>query len=421
MSDDIAVQAMPLDGALLSDAHLLSEVMPIVDQLADDAAAFLALRDLAERCERAGFVESSLVLYDRCLRFSLTDDEQQATYANLTAACHAAAAATTDPVKRDRHLHDGLYAATAALDPGGCQQERPMCIALAHRSVLLAEVGHHQAALADAHRAQALAVENGMPREQVIASIGEVIARWNGSLDTTVLTLISEIDAVANDLDLHDLLRSVTNVEVDVLWSLDRRDDARAALQRRNEQLHALLHRSSEDRWRHVRVGIDRLRDVAEAEADRLTGLPNRRHLDHWLPELMSDDVPVCIAALNVDGLGYVNQSFGRDAGDLVLQELGVLLERVCRRGDSVTSVGSGEFVMVLRDASPGDARIVLERVRQLIAARSWAGLPADVHVTTSVGATVGSGAENSDALQALAHDALRHAKSAGGDRITFR
>jgi hypothetical protein len=56
-----------------------------------------------------------------------------------------------------------------------------------------------------------------------------------------------------------------------------------------------------------------------------------------------------------------------------------------------------------------------------LISARSWSTLPPDVHINASIGATVGSGARNSGVLQAMARDALRHAKSAGGGRINFR
>jgi len=75
----------------------------------------------------------------------------------------------------------------------------------------------------------------------------------------------------------------------------------------------------------------------------------------------------------------------------------------------------------VLRDTSPGDARVVFERLRQLIAARSWSALPPSVHLTASVGVTVGSGAGNSAKLLATASDALQQAKLAGKDRISFR
>ena len=405
----------------MSDVHLLAEVMPAVEQLPLDSSTFPLIYDLAMTCERSGFVESSLVLYDRCLRLSRDDDDRQTIYANLTAAYHSAAAVELDPVKRDRHLHDGLYAATAALDPEGSQQVRPTCVALAHRSVLFAEIGHHTSALADARRARALAVEHGMRREELVAAIGEVVARWNSELDTTVLMLIKAIKLLAANLDVEDLLQPVTKVEVDVLWSMGRCDEAREVLQGEIQRLRARLRRRTTDRWEPVRASINRLRQGSDVEADPLTGLPNRRFLGRWLPEVLSEDVPVCIATLNVDDFELVNQGFGADAGDGVLRELAELLERVCRRGDSVTRVGGDEFVMVLRDASPGDARVVLERVRQLIAARSWSTLPSDMHLSASIGATVGSGATNSGVLQAMAREAMRHAKAAGGDQIAFR
>ena len=404
-----------------SDADLLAEVMPCVEQLPLDASAFPLINDLAMTCERSGFVESSLVLYDRCLRLSLSDDDLQSTYANLSAAYHAAAASETDPAQRNRHLHDGLYAATAALDPEGGRQVRATCMALAHRAVMFAEIGHHKSALIDARRGRALAIEHGMLRERAVAAIGEVIARWHADLDTTVLTLIDEINTLSEDLCLGRLLRPVTRIEVDVLWSLGRCDEARDLLRRENDQLYVALHHRAADPLEPVRAGVDRIRQAIDLEADPLTGLPNRRFLGRWLPEVLAEDVPVCIAAVNIDGFGFVNQGFGQDAGNGVLQELAGMLERVCRRGDSVMRTGGDEFVMVLRDASPGDARVVLERVRQLVSARSWSALPPDVHLQASIGATVGSGATNAGVLQAMARDALRQAKSAGGNQINFR
>ncbi len=407
--------------ASTAGANLLAEVMYAVEQLPQEPSAYSAIYDLALTCERSGFVESSLVLYDRCLRLPISDDDLQTTYANLTAAYHAAAATEPDPAKRNRHIHDGLYAATAALDPEGSQQARPTCMALAHRSVLFAEIGHHESALADARRARPMALDLGMRREQVVAAVGEVLARWHSSLDTTVLLLIEEIKALADDLDVDDLLRPVTNVEVDVLWSMGQYAKARAVMQSDADRLHGRLHRQTADRWENVRASVNRLRHSSVGESDALTGLPNRKFLGRWLPEALSDDAPVCIAALNLDGFGLVNEQHGYEAGDSVLQEVASVLERICRRNDSVMRVGDDEFIIVLRDVSAGDARIVFERVRQLIAARSWSALPADAHLTASVGITVGSGAINSNTLLASANEALRRAKAAGGDRIRFR
>ena len=269
----------------------------------------------------------------------------------------------------------------------------------------------------------ALALEHGFRRERVVAMLGEVIARWNSTLDTTVLTLIDAVKALAEDLDLDDGLHKLTEVEVEVLWSLGRYDDARSALQRDVERLRSRLHCQTADRWQNVRAGVDRLRQASVGEADALTGLPNRQFLGRWLPRILANDAPVCIGALNIDGFRNVNEQFGYEAGDRVLQEVAEVLERVCRRGDSVVRTNGDEFVMVLRDASPGDARIVFERVRQLIAARSWSSLPPDEHLSASVGATVGSGAMNSNKL---AGDSERRAASSevgrqGQDQFPLR
>ena len=92
----------------VTGAHLLAEVMYAVEQLPQEPSAYPAIYDLAVTCEESGFVESSLALYDRCLRLAATDDDRQNTYAHLTAAYHAAAVAEPDPAKRGRHVHDGL-------------------------------------------------------------------------------------------------------------------------------------------------------------------------------------------------------------------------------------------------------------------------------------------------------------------------
>jgi len=402
-------------------AVLLAEVIYAVEQLAQEPSSYPAIYDLAVTCDRSGFFESALVLYDRCLRIADTDDDRQIAYANLTASFRAAAVAESDPVRRTRHLRDGLYAATAALDPEGSHQRGPMCVALAHRSVLFAQLGHHESALIDSRRAQAMSIELGMRREQMVATVGEVIARWHSELDVTVLSLIASAKSMAEDFDAVDCLRPLLAIEVDVLWSLGRYDDARVALQQNVDRLHDLLQTQTAERWDNVRAGVDRLRHASAGEADALTGLPNRQFLGRWLPDALLDDAPVCIGALNLDRFGFINESFGYEAGDSVLQEVAAVLERVCRRGDSVARTVGDEFVMVLRDTSPGDARVVFERVRQLIAARSWSALPHSVHVTASVGVTVGSGAANSARLLATASDALRQAKLAGGDRISFR
>ena len=92
---------------------------------------------------------------------------------------------------------------------------------------------------------------------------------------------------MAEDLDVGDCLRPLPAIEVDVLWSLGRYDEARAVLQRNIDRLHAKLQTQTAERWDNVRAGVDRLRHASAGEADALTGLPNRQFLGRWLPDVL--------------------------------------------------------------------------------------------------------------------------------------
>ena len=100
-------------------ANVLSEAAYILEDLPNDAASFLVLQNLAVTYTHSGFVEAALELYDRALRLAETDEDRQFTYANMSCAYHYAAQRESDPDERTRLLHDGLYAATAAVDPEG--------------------------------------------------------------------------------------------------------------------------------------------------------------------------------------------------------------------------------------------------------------------------------------------------------------
>jgi tetratricopeptide (TPR) repeat protein len=93
----------------------------------------------------------------------------QTTYANLTAAYHAAAAMEPDPAKRNRYLHDGLYAATAALDRiTAVRDEEPdndhalymLAVAHAQRGDLTEAVAHLERAIALNSENRALAARD---------------------------------------------------------------------------------------------------------------------------------------------------------------------------------------------------------------------------------------------------------------------
>ncbi len=409
------------ENRLAEAAQVLSEAAYVADQLPNDSTSYLVLQNLAVTYTHCGFVEASLELYDRALRLADSDLDRHFTYSNLAVSYHYAAQREPDPERRARMLQDGIYAASAAIDPQGEGEAMSMASALAHRSLMLAQVGEYESALVDAKAAYRTALESGMREEQIVAMAGEALATWGLRRDPAVLTIITQTIALAHAYHQTDFIEPIRAVEVEALWSLGRMEEARAVLERNLADTTRRLHDERAARWEHVRLGVEHLKVAAISLSDPLTGLPNRRHLSTLLPEVLGDPAPVCVGVIDLDGFKRVNDEYGYLQGDGVLQEVAGVLEKVCRRGDSVVRLGGDEFVMVLRATSPGDARHVFERVRQMIASRTWSGVPAEVRLTASVGVAVGSGSFDSSRVLAEAATALQQAKREGGDRIVFR
>ena len=406
---------------LAEAANVLAEAMYTLEQLPDEARHYQVVHNTAETYAYCGFVKAALDLYDRALQLADNDADREYTYSSMASAYHYAAQREQDPVERDRLVQAGLFAATSALEPVGNAELLATGGARAHRAMMLAEIGDFDAALEDARLARSIAVEHGMRDELMIAMAAEAIALWGSTKDPSVLDLIGETLAVSREVGSDDYLAPLLKAEVDVLWSTGRLDDARVAMERQLHDASRHLYDERDARWEHVRLGVEHRRVEALSESDPLTGLPNRRYLGKVLSNVLDRNTPVCIGVIDLDGFKHVNDDYGYMKGDSVLQEVAVLLERVCRRGDSVARLGGDEFVMLLGDTASGDALIVFERVRRLIATNKWRGVPDEVRLTASIGVTAGDASANREQLLSEAIGALQLAKRAGRDRVLFR
>ncbi|RUR42420.1 bifunctional diguanylate cyclase/phosphodiesterase [Vreelandella populi] len=87
---------------------------------------------------------------------------------------------------------------------------------------------------------------------------------------------------------------------------------------------------------------------------DTLTGLANRRHLDHYLNDRLNQgltgDRPLFLLALDLDRFKPINDTFGHTTGDLVLQEVANAISRCTRDTDLVARLGGDEFIVVATD-----------------------------------------------------------------------
>ncbi|MCA6215524.1 diguanylate cyclase [Ideonella sp. B7] len=157
---------------------------------------------------------------------------------------------------------------------------------------------------------------------------------------------------------------------------------------------------------------------------DALTGLPNRLLLVDRLSQAMAVDARLsrhlAVCYLDLDGFKAVNDQYGHEAGDRLLQDIARRLETCVRANDTVARIGGDEFVLLLCSLEePASAQPVLERVVHAVSQPVDLGHGRVVQISTSVGVAFFPGhARSGSRLLALADAALYEAKHAGRNCI---
>jgi diguanylate cyclase (GGDEF)-like protein len=105
------------------------------------------------------------------------------------------------------------------------------------------------------------------------------------------------------------------------------------------------------------------------ARTDYLTGAANtRRFYDLAQMEIQRFrryKRPLSVAYLDLDNFKTVNDTLGHNTGDQVLQMASSALQREVRSTDTVARLGGDEFALLLPETGAGEARVILNRVRQ--------------------------------------------------------
>ncbi|WP_251132085.1 MULTISPECIES: GGDEF domain-containing protein [unclassified Exiguobacterium] len=157
------------------------------------------------------------------------------------------------------------------------------------------------------------------------------------------------------------------------------------------------------------------------AMTDALTGLANRRRLDDSLSLVGSDDDGYSLILIDIDFFKHVNDTYGHDAGDDVLRQLGTTLASIVRPDDLVGRYGGEEFLIILPNTSLKDAKKISELARTTVARNLFptAHVP-DLKITISLGIAHSGGSHTSlEALQ-QADKALYASKEHGRNQSTI-
>jgi diguanylate cyclase (GGDEF)-like protein len=152
---------------------------------------------------------------------------------------------------------------------------------------------------------------------------------------------------------------------------------------------------------------------AAMAWSDGLTGLANRRRLEHDLAAQNRARGESAAIMVDVDHLQSVNDAHGHQTGDLVLRQVSVMLSNHVRFDDVVYRYSGEEFCILLPGALIEEADRVAERI---VAAARDIHLPTGDNITVSVGVATAPAAELAAAVE-MADRALEVAKDRGRDR----
>ena len=159
---------------------------------------------------------------------------------------------------------------------------------------------------------------------------------------------------------------------------------------------------------------------------DSLTGLYNRRYMDetliHELHRAKRNGEQVAVLMLDIDHFKRFNDSFGHEAGDAVLQELGRYLRSSTRGGDIACRYGGEEFALILPSSTQQEGARRAEEIRQgvklltLVDKKRSLG---EINVSLGVAVFPDHGTEPAALLKA-ADSALYQAKRGGRDRVVL-
>ena len=159
------------------------------------------------------------------------------------------------------------------------------------------------------------------------------------------------------------------------------------------------------------------------ATTDVLTQSSNRRHFfdcaHREFEQARHQGTPLAFLLLDIDGFKVINDTYGHQEGDNVLQRIAESGRATLRRGDVFGRVGGEEFAAVFPGCAPDVAMQVAERLQREIQRLSFSHGDQTFGITVSQGLTSLTAEDESvDSLFARADAAMYEAKRQGKNRI---
>ncbi|MFO8076567.1 MAG: tetratricopeptide repeat-containing diguanylate cyclase [Egibacteraceae bacterium] len=394
---------------------LLRQALRLFEEVGDEAGQAGALRRIGVALYSHGDIEDAGRAHERSLALS----ERVGEPLSLAGTRNNLAKVRTAQGRYDEALAllgTARQGFEAAAEPRGLGMvEHNVAVVHEQRGDLDAAMGHLQAAVA-------LFDEAGHTHGACEARtrLGRALAERGASAEAEAHLRRAHADAERLAIDAERA--HAAEALADLLEAEGRVGEALAWLRHVREIERGMFDASSESRLRaqQVRFRVERLEH--DNRTDVLTGLWNRRGLEHAIAERSASrrqgDGDTAVVLVDLDDFKEVNDRASHAVGDAVLRRVAEVLRAEVRSSDLCARYGGDEFVVVLDDCGQARAERIAGGLREALAAQDWRGLGAPGAVTASLGvAALAPGGNLPEAL-ALADGHMYHVKRAGKDGV---
>jgi len=171
---------------------------------------------------------------------------------------------------------------------------------------------------------------------------------------------------------------------------------------------------------KHMELELHRL-----ATTDVLTQSSNRRHFfecaNQAFDSACAQGAPLAFLLLDIDDFKLVNDTYGHQEGDTVLQRIAESGRSALRRGDLFGRIGGEEFAAVFPGCAPDMAMQIAERLQREIQRQNFQSGGTTFSITASQGLTnLGADDPSLETLYGRADAAMYQAKRQGKNQIVL-
>ncbi|MFT5839278.1 MAG: diguanylate cyclase (GGDEF)-like protein [Flavobacteriales bacterium] len=156
-------------------------------------------------------------------------------------------------------------------------------------------------------------------------------------------------------------------------------------------------------------------------QIDVLTELGNRNKITMKFEKLIYEEQSISLALINLDNFKSINETHGRNAGDIILRQVAQMLQSDIRETDILGRWNGDEFILLMPNTGPHEAVAVCYKLCRKLATMSITTGTTSIQITGSFGVSFTATPRSLSEVTSAADDALFCAKRDGRSMVRMQ